>query len=158
MADEQLDIFGGAVPFADLEGRTSRAGGRGGSAEASTIPDDPWRYAAILTVLGSHSWVLPDNVVRPDPPLADWEIAKRMPDVHPGTVSKRRLRLERAGLVEEVPGVMHPTPYKVEAMTFTITDKGREVLKQWQSQQQSNPNGPTPPTSAGTSSSSTPSG
>jgi DNA-binding PadR family transcriptional regulator len=53
---------------------------------------------------------------------------------------------------------MHPTPNKVEAMTFTITDKGREVLKQWQSQQQSNPNGPTPPTSAGTSSSSTPSG
>jgi hypothetical protein len=157
MADEQLDIFGGAVPFVDLESRTSRAGGRGGSAKAASIPDDPWKYAAILTVLGWHTNLMPGAALA-DPPMADWEIAKRMPDVHPGTVSKRRLRLERAGLLEEVKGVMHKTPHGVEAMTFTITDKGREVLKQWQSQQQSNPNGPTPPTSAGTSSSSTPSG
>ncbi len=113
---EQLDIFGNATPFPT--GREVRAGERGGSAAAARIPDKPEHYVNLLALFEHRD-------------RADFDLVLRLPDVHPGTLSKRRLRLERAGLLEEVPGEFHTTPYGSDAMVFTITDKGRRVLTEW---------------------------
>jgi hypothetical protein len=135
VTDHQLGFFGEATPLDQLGSREVRAGQRGGSTKAAAIPDQPEKYVQILAVLGRHSH-------------ADFELQRELPTVHPGTVSKRRLRLEQAHLVEEVPNVMRRTPHGVEAMTFRITDKGKEVLRQWRQQHPDTSSGKSHPTRA----------
>jgi hypothetical protein len=132
MADIQLGFFGEATPLSDLGTREVRKGSRGGSTQAATVPDQPEKYVNILRVVSRF-------------PQADFEIAAQLPGVHPGTVSKRRLRLERAGLIEEVQEVRHRTPHGVEAMVFRITNQGKEVLRQWRLEHQAGSSGRTPP-------------
>lgn len=127
--------------------REVRAAARGGSNTAAQIPDHPEHYVEVLNVIGRYS-------------QADFEIQAALPHLHPGTVSKRRLRLERARLIEEVPEVMRATPHGVPAMTFRITPTGKETLRAWQQQQSEQPtsSGPTLPTTpASTDGCSTPS-
>lgn len=123
MAD-QLDIFGGVTPLEALPDGTREVqrGARGGSVEAAKIPDRPEKYIDVLRVLRRHTH-------------ADFELRAELPGVNPGTVSKRRLRLEQAGLVEQVADVYRKTPDGVDAMVFKITDRGRGVLEAWEQQQ-----------------------
>lgn len=120
MTDEQLDFFGGSTPLEHLaaQPREARAGDRRGSLEAAKVPDKPERFVALLAQAS----------VRID--FTDDELAIAMPEVHPGTLSKRRLRLERAGLIEDTKR-LRPTRTGVPATVFQITDQGREVLTTW---------------------------
>lgn len=144
MAD-QLDIFGSATPLDQLEPREVRAGERGGAMQAASIPDEPERYVQILTCLRRYTH-------------ADFELAAAHPGVHPGTISKRRLRLERAGLLEKVPDVTRKTYHGVEAMVFRITNQGLEVLTQWEQQHPTSSGRSPRPGEGPTSTSSMPSG
>lgn len=141
MADdgEQLDIWTVSVPVPlppvpalPTGARERRRGDRGGAVEAAKIPDRPEKYIDVLQVIASWS-------------KADFEIQAALPDVHPGTICKRRLRLEQAKLIEEVPGVMRATPHGVDAMTFRITPTGKEVLAQWRQQASQPSSGKNPP-------------
>lgn len=123
MANDQLDIFGGAVPLDELaaEPREVRRGDPATSAQAASIPDRTANFAGVLRVLveaGEHG-------------CTDSELARALPHQHPGSVSKRRLRLERAGLVEDS-GRVRPTAFGIDALVFVVTDKGKEVLRAWQ--------------------------
>lgn len=120
---EQLDIFGGSAPLDALPTGTREVqqGARGGSVDAAKIPDKPERYVDVLRVLRRHTH-------------ADFELQRALPGVNPGTVSKRRLRLEQTGLCERVAGVSRKTPDGVDAMVFTITNRGKEVLEAWEQQ------------------------
>lgn len=122
MAD-QLDLFGGSTPLDALPTGTREVqqGARGGSVDAAKMPDRPERYIEVLRVLRRHTH-------------ADFELQRALPEVNPGTVSKRRLRLEQAGLCQRVEGVARKTPDGVDAMVFTITERGREVLHEWEQQ------------------------
>lgn len=118
MPDEQLDIFGNAIPLAELGGREVRRDSPDTSREAASIRDQPHHYMALLAVLD-----LGDRI--------DATLQRMLPDVHPGTVSKRRLRLERGGYVEAT-DQRQRTPHGVSAIVYRITDAGREVLREWE--------------------------
>lgn len=49
---------------------------------------------------------------------------------HPGTVAKRRLELERAGLVKAT-GIVENTPHGAPAACHDLTPKGRRVLARY---------------------------
>jgi hypothetical protein len=130
MPDEQLGFFGEATPLDQLGSREVRAGQRGGSAEAASIPDRPEKYADMLRIFSYHS-------------MTDADLQQRFPTIHPGTICKRRLRLERAHLVRQIPNYTRATPHGIQAMVFEITQRGKETLRQWEQQS----NGKNPPTS-----------
>lgn len=118
MAMEEPDLWGEVHPALPTDTREVGRGARGGSVEAAKIPDRPEKYIEILNLLRRE-------------PMIDDRMAVCLPAVHPGTLSKRRLRLERAGLVEDTMS-LRPTRQGVYAILWAITDKGREVLAAWE--------------------------
>lgn len=127
MADRQLTFDGDEVPLADLvaSARHARATDPVTSAKALEVPDRHERYVEILALAGRFLHGFTDD-----------ELAQRLPRQHPGSLSKRRLRLEKSGLLERT-DVERITRFGSPAIVFVVTDKGRGVLHQWLDQAQS---------------------
>lgn len=56
--------------------------------------------------------------------LSDFDLAERT-GIQQTSVGKRRLELERAGLVYRCPGVTRPSPTGSPAQCYSLTDAGR---------------------------------